>query len=653
MTGSNLTVTSPAWQQFVEKRQVDPASVPEIVIDSWSRCAGYNIDPYRLNDTDILSQRALRERLRENKQLLETAGPVIQNLYGLLKGSGYTVFLTDNQGYILASEGDPDFTAKAQKILLSVGANWHESVRGTNAIGTTLATQQPVNINSWQHYCRENHFIVCSAAPIWGSNGELLGVLDVTGNYQRAHPHTLALVVSAVSLIQHRLALSDSNRKLVIADLYTDTIMESSGEGYVCVDGSDKITRVNHRFAQTFGLHPEQCVGQPLSSILNEDSSAWMELLDGPGRVDKLFRQASLRHGFTYSIRSIWGKKQRWLGAVASIKNVKQPRQQTPGLTNTTHYTFADIIGRSPRLQNTKRLAELASRIDSTVLLQGETGTGKEMFAQSIHHTSNRREGPFVAVNCGALPKTLIESELFGYEEGAFTGARRGGRQGKFELANGGTIFLDEIGDMPLDIQASLLRVLEERQVVRIGGQRPVSVDIRVIAATNKNLAEEAASGNFRPDLFYRLNVLSIDIPSLRDREDDIMELAEYFMRVISNRLGKVVNQIAYGVKVLFQNYNWPGNVRELENIIERAISFCEGTTIALEDIPEYLKQKQPLPGNNPDVSDLNLRQLEEQAITEALNKFDNNVSKVAQALGIGRNTLYRKMKEYDIKSGG
>jgi transcriptional regulator of acetoin/glycerol metabolism len=227
MTGSNLTVTYPAWQQFVDQKQVDPALVPELVVDSWSRSAGYNVDPYRLNDTDILSQRALRERLRENKQLLDTAGPIIQNLYGLLKGSGYTVILTDNQGYILSSQGDPDFTAKAQKILLSVGANWHESVRGTNAIGTTLATQQPVNINSWQHYCRENHFIVCSAAPIWGPNGELLGVLDVTGDYQRAHPHTLALVVSAVSLIQHRLALSDSNRKLFIADLYTDTIMES------------------------------------------------------------------------------------------------------------------------------------------------------------------------------------------------------------------------------------------------------------------------------------------------------------------------------------------------------------------------------------------------------------------------------------------
>ncbi|TEB08107.1 Limonene hydroxylase [Pelotomaculum schinkii] len=648
MDGLNLSVTSPAWQQFVEKRQVDPATVSEIVLDSWRRCADYNVDPYHLNN-EILGQRALRERLRENKQLLEIANPIINKLYVLLKESGYTVFLADNQGYILVSQGDPGFTAKAQKILLSVGANWHESVRGTNAIGTTLALKQPVHINSWEHYCRENHLIDCSAAPIWGPNGELLGVLDVTGDYQHAHPHTLALVVSAVSLIQHRLALSDSNRKLVIADLYTDTIMESSGEGYVCIDGSDKITRVNRRFAQTFGLLPEQCMGQPLASVLNEDGSAWTELLDGPGRLERLFRQASLRHGFTYSIRSIWGKKQHWLGAVASIKNVKQPRQQTPAIANATHYTFADIIGRSHRLQNAKRLAELASRIDSTVLLQGETGTGKEMFAQSIHHASNRREGPFVAVNCGSLPKTLIESELFGYEEGSFTGARRGGRQGKFELANGGTIFLDEIGDMPLDIQASLLRVLEEHKVVRVGGQRPVSVDIRIIAATNKNLAEEAARGNFRPDLFYRLNVLSIDIPSLHDREDDIMELAEYFMKTISHRLGKVVNQISYGVKVLFQSYNWPGNVRELENIIERAISFCEGTSITVEDLPEYLKQKQPVADSNS-IPDLNLRQLEEQAISEALNKFDYNISKVANALGIGRNTLYRKMKEYDIK---
>jgi PAS domain S-box-containing protein len=648
MAGANLITTSPAWQQFIEKRQVEPAVVPDVIVDSWNRCAGYNVDPYHLND-EIMSRRDLPERLRDNKRLLEIANPVIDKLYVLLKDSGYTVFLTDYHGYILTSQGDPDFTAKAQKIQLSAGANWNETVRGTNAIGTSLATQQPVHINSWQHYCRENHIIVCSATPIWGPNGELLGVLDVTGDYRRAHPHTLALVVSAASLIEQRLALTDSNRKLVIADLYTDTIMESSGEGYVCVDGSDKITRVNRRFAQTFGLLPEQCLGQPLASVLNEDGSAWMALLDGPGRVEKMFRQASLRYGFNYSIRSIWGKKQHWLGAVASIKNVKQPRPQTTALTNATHYTFADIIGRSQRLQNAKRLAEMASRIDSTVLLQGETGTGKEMFAQSIHHASNRREGPFVAVNCGSLPKTLIESELFGYEEGSFTGARRGGRQGKFELANGGTIFLDEIGDMPLDIQASLLRVLEEREIVRVGGQHPVSVDIRVIAATNKNLVEEAAKGTFRPDLFYRLNVLSIDIPNLHDREDDILELANYFMKTISHRLGKVVDQISYGVKVLFQSYNWPGNVRELENIIERAISFCEGTTITIEDLPEYLKQKQPV-ADSSTISDLNLRQLEEQAISEALSKFDYNISKVANALGIGRNTLYRKMKEYDIK---
>ncbi|TEB11816.1 sigma-54 interaction domain-containing protein [Pelotomaculum propionicicum] len=385
--------------------------------------------------------------------------------------------------------------------------------------------------------------------------------------------------------------------------------------------------------------------------VLNDNSSVWTELLDGPGRLDRLLRQAAIRHGFTYSIRSIWGEKRRWMGAVASIKNIKNPIGQTTVPGNSTRYTFADIIGRSPRLQNAKRLAELASRSDSTVLLQGETGTGKEMFAHSIHNASNRKNGPFVAVNCGVLPKTLIESELFGYEEGAFTGAKRGGRQGVFEQANGGTIFLDEIGDMPLDIQASLLRVLEERQVVRVGGQRPVAVDIRIIAATNKNLVEEAAGGNFRPDLFYRLNVLSIDIPSLREREGDIMELANYFVRKISNRLGKVVNHIASGVKFLFQSYDWPGNIRELENIIERSISFCEGTTITLEDLPEYLKRKQPVAGNYS-VADLNLRHLEEQAISEALSKFDYNISKVAQALGIGRNTLYRKMKEYEINTG-
>lgn len=646
MTGLELPSLPSAWRHFVEQGQLDPACVSETVAQSWIRSASNGVDPFNINDDDILTQRALRERVKQNKMLIEIAEPVMRDLYGVIRGTGFTVLLTDAEGYILTSLGDPDFVAKAQKIIMKVGANWNEAVRGTNAIGTALATEQPIRINGCEHFCRDNQFLGCYAAPIYGPEGKIAGVLDVSGDYQRAHPHTLAAVVSAASLIQNHMILVDTKQQLILACHRSSAIMESSGDGYICVDRNGLITHMNHSVARFFGKTSGDCIGRPFYVLLGEDRDGWTEMMESSEHLEKALQQRAKQLGLTYTVRSLRDDRGRWFGAVAAIK--QNICRETVNSQYPTKYAFADIIGQSPNLIKAKKLAETAAQTDLTVLLQGETGTGKEVFAQSIHCTSPRCSGPFIAINCGALPRTLIESELFGYDAGAFTGARRGGQAGKFELAHNGTIFLDEIGEMPLEVQASLLRVLENRQITRIGGQKIIPVNIRIIAATNKDLAHEVELGNFRADLYFRLNVFSIDIPRLCERGDDIIALGLYFMQTVAGRMNKTVNRIAPEVEEIFSRYAWPGNVRELENVIERAISIADGPVITTDCLPEYLKKRADLPESVAE-SELNLRQLEEQAIVEAMKRYQGNISQVARAVGIGRNTLYRKIKAYNL----
>jgi len=343
--------------------------------------------------------------------------------------------------------------------------------------------------------------------------------------------------------------------------------------------------------------------------------------------------------------KPIFDSSQQMQGIIIVFNEIHRIRKLVNEMAGTqARFTFEDIIGVSPAIQEAKKMAMISALGNSTVLLLGETGTGKELFAQAIHNHSERRGHPFLAINCGAIPRELLESELFGYADGAFTGARKGGRPGKFELTNGGSVLLDEIGEMPPDMQVKLLRVLQTGEVCRIGEHKSISVDVRIIAATNAHLKDKVDLGDFREDLFYRLNVFPIIIPPLRNRTEDIIPLARHILKRCIHNLKKPGTKLTSTAEQVLTQYGWPGNVRELENVVERAVNVAEGRDVEPDDlglpVTKSLRKAGPM---------VRLEEVEKQAIVKMIKEMKCNMSQASRALGISRATLYNKIKKYGL----
>lgn len=464
------------------------------------------------------------------------------------------------------------------------------------------------------------------------------------------------------------LEIKENNRKLVLTNNRLNNILQSMSDGVIMVDSQGIITQVNPAAENIVGKAAREMSGKSIKDLLGGQAYCIEMIL---GKQQPYHDVELILDALGDSIHCVSSGKPIMddQGALSGGVILLRPMDKVQSLVNrfsgaNANFHFRDIIGNSAAMQETIRMASLAAHSMSTVLLQGESGTGKEVFAQAIHNRSARRKGPFVAVNCGAIPRELIASELFGYSEGAFTGAKRGGRPGKFELASGGTLFLDEIGDMPLEQQVALLRVLQEKKITRIGGDKMIPVDIRVICATNRDLKQEVEKGRFRKDLYYRINVITINLPPLRKRREDIPLLVEHFLKKISRDWGMQVDRVEPEVMTYLTRYNWPGNVRELQNVLERMISMADGPVIGLDLLPLEIYTN----GSGDDQDPLSLprvnrlfrerqhkKQLlaekESQEIIALLAKHGGNVSRVARDLGVSRNTLYRKMKQYNITS--
>lgn len=662
MIGSNLDLVKikKIWEEFIVNGQLNSPEINPDVAASWKRCYDAGVDPYDGTCRKLIPESEVMELINRHRQMIDVARPFMTNLYRFVKGSGFIVMLTDNEGHILETFGDSHTMFQASDLNFVRGALWTEEEVGTNAIGTALVLQKPIQTSEAEHYCQKHHAWTCSAAPIFDEKENLLGILDLSGPSEMTHLHSLGMVVAAVEAIQEQMRVQQKNRQLHVANIRLKNVIKLMSDGVITLDGQGFITGINPVAVEIIG-NISDVVGKHINELVMDQ--VVNRLLTNNESYNDVEVLLETEAGKIYCL-STGTPIADDNGKVESAVIFLRPMQKLQKLVNRysgaqASFHFKDIIGTSEEITNTLKLASAAAGGVYNVLLEGESGTGKEVFAQAIHNRGLRRRGPFVAVNCGAIPRELIGSELFGYVEGAFTGARKGGRPGKFELASGGTLFLDEIGDMPLEQQVTLLRVLQDKRIVRIGGDKVIPVDVRIICATNKDLEEEVEKGNFRRDLFYRLNVVSIRIPALRERREDIPLLFSYFKDKIAKEWNVSFKSADYEAMALLKQYDWPGNVRELQNIVERLMSTVENDVITGEQLSSVLH------GQNINIHSLNsikpgqtiCRQnrkkikalAEREHIIELLTKHGGNVSQVAREMGVSRNTLYRKMHDYSI----
>ena len=631
----------------------------DYIIHSHERCRQYKVEQDRVYSKKIIAGNDLYKKFEAKRELIDTADYYMNRLYNFVKGSNFFSILTDADGCILSIIGDENILSEAFSLKMVPGAYMDESSIGTNSMGTTLAEGKPVQVSGEEHYIKAYHRWTCSASPIRNSRGEIIGSIDLTGYSESVNLHTLGMVVAAANAIEEMLDIKRYNEELSLEKKFTETIIESIDAGILTSDLEGNIKTVNHHVADLFGFHPDKVRQMKIWELLDDWNKVKTAVTNKKTfvDVDVFVNTRRKKQQFNLSAYPNFDGDQKLMSIVFVFVEVRKVRKLANKIMgHQAIYTFEKIIGQD---KNFVRIIEYAKKIAdsrSNVLIMGESGTGKELFAQAIHNYSSRHDELFVAINCGAIPRNLIESELFGYEGGAFTGAKSSGQPGKFEIADGGTIFLDEIGEMPLDMQTRLLRVIEEGIVIRIGSNKEIVVDARVIAATNKDLNEEVRKGNFRKDLYYRLNVLPIRLMPLRERKDDIPLLGHYFMERISRKLKKKSVNIDDETMKSLLEYEWPGNVRELENIIELMVN--------TETIPDHLMKPQHEEEKsqlilNYTASDsfptnleesLNLESIEKNHILKVLNLYEGNITLCAKTLGIGRNTLYRKMGHYGIK---
>jgi len=651
----NFIAIKQAWEHFTRTGDID-GSVRSIISQSWVRCAKNCLDPKTLTKVPVLPEKELKKRLELSKRLLKVSRPIMQELDELVEGTGYLTLLTDKEGVILELMCNKALRDAVLAKNLVLGGIWSEEKAGTSAIALAIRFIKPIQIIGEEHFYESDHILTCSASPIFDHQGNLLGILNMSGPREKAYPHTLGMVVAASKAITKQLHIEEDNRKIRLANQYLRTIIESISEGVVSVDRYGKIMEINSEGAKILLTTIADARGKNIKDIMDGHPFLITEM-DNRKPITDVETVIDTERGTIHclaSIKMVSLEEGHLAGAVATLKGIKRIHKVVNKFTGAeARFTFDDIIGHNALFLRAIHLAQVAAKGKSTVLIFGESGTGKELFAQAIHNYCQYGQ-PFVAINCSAIPETLIESELFGYEDGAFTGASKHGRPGKFELANGGTVFLDEIGEMPLKTQVTLLRVLQERCVQRIGGIRTIPIDVRVIAATNKNLEEEVAKGAFRQDLFYRLNVFQIEIPPLRERKTDIPVLIEYFVNTIATRFEKSLRKISDGTIEELQRYSWPGNVRQLENYIERAVNFAENGQIDEYYLTDYLHKKLK---NNLDMNInkknepkiINIHEIEKENLMDALSTYKER-KKAAEALGISRSTLYRKLKKFGLE---
>jgi sigma-54 dependent transcriptional regulator, acetoin dehydrogenase operon transcriptional activator AcoR len=617
-----------ARQHLLDDGLVPQGLIAEHLIRSWLRSRQAGLAPTGRIEAPCYSPQQLRPVLELHRELVNHARPMMEHLHAQVRDSGFLVLLADARGVVLESLGDPGFARRADRVSLMPGASWHETHRGTNAIGTALAECAPMEIHGAEHFLERNAFLTCAAAPIQGPEGRLLGVLDISGDQRNHHPHTRGLVCTAAQMIENRLLCSRYRQGIRLHFHATPEGVGTLAEGIVALSEDGWLIGANRAAFRLLKLAPADLGSTPLQRVFDVRLG---DLLDWGRRWPHQFMPVATVGGARLYLQ-VFAETAELSVTVAA----KSPVGDELASLDTGDAAMATAIVRARRVLDKP----------IPILLAGESGVGKELFAQAMHASGLRREQPFVPVNCAALPEHLVESELFGYAPGAFTGARREGYGGRIREAHGGTLFLDEIGDMPLAIQARLLRVLQERQVTPLGG-RAQNVDFQLVCATHRDLREEVAAGRFREDLYYRINGLTLVMPPLRERQDFPALVRKVLDEVGGGRHYFLDADVAFA----FAAYRWPGNLRQLSNVLRTAVALTEAESGRLawfclpDDIVEELRRPAPnllaVPAAQPGCG---LRAQSDALLQSAVAAAGGNISEAARRLGVSRNTLYRRL---------
>ncbi|MBR0597897.1 sigma-54-dependent Fis family transcriptional regulator [Sinanaerobacter chloroacetimidivorans] len=636
-----------AWVNFIKNDEIPENIISEEIFKSWKRCKDRKQDARVLDiPENFCGHDELNARIKRNSDLLGISSPIMRDIINVLDEKEVGIRIVDSDNIVLMDVRGDGF-ARDNRGKSSVGDCCGESVIGTNSLALTILHQKPISVVGAQHYYQQNHRFAGYSAPIIDGDSKIRGAIGITIKLEQISHYMLAMVTTAAKVIENELQLLRSNSIIYRQNNEKQDILDSVTDGIIYVDKAHIITHANLQIAKFTGLKKDDLIGKNINII---HTFPHIGSLDSSGDISNI--QVKLKgkeksYNCFLSHKAVKDNEGSVIWIFTATDEIQELADKI-NLENRAFFTFDNIVGKSKVLKNCIELAQKVAEHETRVIIEGESGTGKEMFAQSIHNLSPRKNGPFVAVDCGAIPRELLESEIFGYEEGAYTGARKGGHRGKFELSHGGTLFLDEIGNLPLDMQAKLLRVLQESRVVRIGGYMPIPVNVQVIAATNQDLKKEVDSGTFREDLYYRLNIVRIKLPSLRERKEDLPMLIDSFIRANKHQINSKIKGIEEDAMNLLLNYSWPGNVRQLNNVIERMMILAEGELLTKNLIPNDIAlkvQNTTILGFEVTDEIYTLEMASAIYTKKVVTECKGNIKRASEKLGISRATVYRLLK--------
>ncbi len=646
-------------EQFVHSKSPELDSIRETIAKSWFRSKSFGVDP---QSGPVTVGEEGKHSISRRTELFEYVFNYTEALSRECQDPDLVFIVTDQAGRVVRLIGNDSARKRTASIGFREETLLQESSAGTNAFGTCIYTRTAAYVCQHEHYKSAFCPLITYATPIFDSANEIAATIGIISYKRTPEPFLLSILRHAGNAMSKECLIYMQRHKLQDLNQNLDCLINTMNYGIVILDENACIIRANSVARYFFLMFEYELIGQPISLFISPQDLDFLLLKSDVYDQEVVIHSGEIKQ-FTF-ISSVYlsetsANKRNYI-LVFRKTETKSVRESDT--SSHAKWRFNDIVGTNPLFIEALNLARIAAKTSCTVLITGESGVGKELIAQAIHNASDCAGGPFIAVNCGAIPKGLAESELFGYENGAFTGAKKTGMPGKLEQANGGTIFLDEIGDMSLDLQICLLRFLQEQEITRVGGKKSIKVNVRVIAATNKNLEEAINNGVFRLDLYYRLNVFNIHVPPLRERGDDIVNLSHYFLQ--KYKIGSSHPFTGFTQEALnaMKNYQWPGNVRELENIIERAVIISRSERIRLDDFPYNLRscyqqmeinqipdRGQPNMKGQAVFSQTSQKDAEKELIIRALRSANGNVTRAAEIAGFSRRTMYRKMERYGI----